>query len=92
MPVSRYYKTAAVEMRLGTALGDAGSGAAAGDSISILLTNAPGATGGFNLPSNVPFTLIIDPDTANEEVEEDYSLKFSDKYHKKTRENQKVIE
>ena len=31
-------------------------------------------------------------DTANEEVEEDYSLKFSDKYHKQTRENQKVIE
>ena len=34
-----------------------------------------------------------EPQTSNaDDKEEDYSLKFSDKYHKKTRENQKVVE
>jgi hypothetical protein len=57
-------------MRLGTALLDATGGASAGSSATITLTNVPGASGSFNLPTNVPFTLILDPDTANEEVVE----------------------
>jgi hypothetical protein len=74
MPVSRYYSTAAVEMRLGTALANAGGGASIGDSVTITLSNAPGASGTFNLPTNVPFTLILDPDTSNEEVVEVTSI------------------
>ena len=38
----RYYKTAAVEMRLDTVLANAAGGANVGDSISITLSHAPG--------------------------------------------------
>lgn len=73
MPVSRYYKTAAVELLLGSSLPDSSGGAYAGQSVNVTTfqtTSGSTVVADFQLPTQFPFTLIIDPDETNEEVVE----------------------